>query len=355
ASAFPSLGSPGSYVVVAHIKASGTSPAAGYDTFSAASVSWTACDWTTTTPNPVQLSAGPAQNFNVAASGPGCLSPTYRVFMYNVGTGWVTLSNWTPGSTTDGSLTYGVATGSLANGNYSLDVHANQGNVTIDPNNPETWGLSTMIIGPAPCNYAPSVTVAEGNPADDGAVLHFTASVGGSPCATPAYDWWVYGPQHQWIELTTGYVSSNTLTIDTSSFNWGGGIGLQPGTYSIDVHIKQPSTPATSYDTYALLSLTLRGCVAGYGWVSQNPVPASKTIGVYAGAGCDAPMFRYSVMTPGSSTWILLADYSTNSVYYYDTTGKALGNYLFKVEIKETNSPQAVDTFMYAQSAVVSG
>jgi Cysteine-rich secretory protein family len=75
-----------------------------------------------------------------------------------------------------------------------------------------------------------------------------------------------------------------------------------------------------------------------------SPAAPGTTITLTANAtGCPNanPLYHFSVLAPGASSWELLQDYSTNSSFTWKTTGLGPGGYRFSVWARDANSQGA--------------
>ena len=153
------------------------------------------------------------------------------------------------------------------------------------------------------------------------------------------------GPVHS---LTGNGVALNHCVIDSSNSALGSYLYTRGGVILIP---QQPLQNGVKYT----VALTVNG--VPYTWsftvgpftactsVSvtaspASPSPAGTTVSIQATAACpDAnPLFHFGIMAPGSSTYQLAQDYSTNSTYTWMTTGLPTGTYRFSVWAKDALS-----------------
>ena len=70
-----------------------------------------------------------------------------------------------------------------------------------------------------------------------------------------------------------------------------------------------------------------------------SPASVGRAVAITAHAtGCPNPVYHFSVMAPGSSTYQLAQDYSSNPTFTWNTSGLASGGYRFSVWARDAGS-----------------
>jgi uncharacterized protein (DUF2141 family) len=158
-------------------------------------------------------------------------------------------------------------------------------------------------------------------------VMHRDAS---DPAGMDRWDTWYDNSLGCWremywsdtITLATRYQLVNQMNLRGVGFwtlNYGGG----------------------SPELWTAIQTYFNGC---YSVAVTTSPPSTSAVGtavtLTASAGCpDAnPLYRFSVLAPGASSYQTLQDYSTTSSLTWNTNGLALGGYRFSVWARDANS-----------------
>lgn len=203
---------------------------------------------------------------------------------------------------------------------------------------PELW---SALAGRFLACTGVTVTTAPASPQSLGSAIAITAHAGG--CANPVYHFAVMAPGSTSYQLVQDYSSNSTLNWNTS--------GLRAGTYRFSVWARDAHSAGAygnsngtwdAYDNTTVYTLTP---VCSAVSVSASPAsPAATGSGVAMTAratGCPNPLYHFSVMAPGTSSYQLAQDYSSNATFSWRTAGLAPGGYRFSVWARDASSPGA--------------
>ncbi|HKN51842.1 MAG TPA: PQQ-binding-like beta-propeller repeat protein, partial [Amycolatopsis sp.] len=151
--------------------------------------------------------------------------------------------------------------------------------------------------------------------AGTGTTVTLTASASGAQCTTPQFRFLVNGA------VVQAYSTTNTFSWTTTGAR---------GTYHLEVDAKRTGSLA-SYESYALLTYTLRGCTAAaLGASPPSPGAPGATITLTASATCPAtPTYRFLV---GPT---VVQPYGTTNTFGWNTTGLAYGTYNLEVDVRD--------------------
>ena len=237
------------------------------------------------------------------------------------------------------SPTYTWNTAGLVPGTYRFSVWAKDANSSgAFGNSDGRWDAynNDTLYTLSGCS-AVGVSTSPSSMAEVGGNVTVTATASG--CAHPLYHFGVMAPGATTYVLAQDYSTSSTLSWNTS--------GLAPGTYRFSVWAKDTGSggafgnssgrwDAYNNDTF----YTLSSCTAVNVTVSPgSPSAGGTTVTVSATAsGCSNPIYHFSLMAPGSTTYILAQDYSASGTYTWNTTGLAPGQYRFSVWAKDAGS-----------------
>ncbi|HKW72565.1 MAG TPA: IPT/TIG domain-containing protein [Candidatus Dormibacteraeota bacterium] len=314
---------PGSYTVDVWVEETGSAQGPNaYETFALESWIVGGCEFASLSPNPA--TSGGTATFTASAGGAGCDQPQYRFWLWSASTGYVMKQDYSA------ATTWSLDTTSLGAGNYTVVVHVKEKN---SPLAYETWALSAVAKGT--CG-SPSVAAGLASPQPVGSVVHFTATAAG--CTSPLFRYFYYptdskqfGMLHDW---------SSTPTFDWST------AGLRPGTYSIVVHVKQAAS-AAAYDTYAVLSFSLKGSAPTTLTASPASPQAGGTAVTLTAAAPGSPQYQVWLYPPGGP-WTLVQDYSSNAGIHWTMTGLTQGTYAWVVYGRQAGSAAPYDSYAVA-------
>ena len=327
--------------------------ASGTGAFGNSSGRWDAYDnstvYTLTTCSGVAVSAAPAspqgvgKTVTVTATATGCPNSgtLYHFALLAPGASAYTLAQ---DYSTSNTFTWN--TSGLAPGVYRFSVWArDSASSGASGNSTGTWDVYnngfTYALGT--CSYV-SVSTAPGSSSGVGGTVTLTATAVGCPNASPLYRFAVLAPGSSTYALAQDYSTSGTFTWKTA--------GLKPGTYRFSVWARDAassgaySNSAGSWDVYnngAVYTLTTCGSVS-VAVSPSSPRSAGTTVTLTAtAAGCPNanPVYRFSVLAPGATTYQVLQDYSTSNTYTWTTTGLAPGTYQFSVWARDASSSGA--------------
>jgi uncharacterized protein YkwD len=242
------------------------------------------------------------------------------------------------------SPTYSWNTTGLALGTYRLSVWARDANsVGVFGNTDGRWDAynNNTLYGLSSSCSSVSVSVLPPSPAGVGTTVTVSALAAGCPDPNPLYHFSVLAPGASSYQLAEAYSIGSTFTWNT--------VGLEPGTYRFSVWARDANSAGTfgnsdgTWDTYNNnTTYTLTSC-SSVGVTVSPPSPSAigSIVTVSARAsGCPdlSSLYHFSILAPGSSSYQLVQDYSTNSIFTWNTTGKAAGQYRFSVWAKDANS-----------------
>ena len=288
------------------------------------------CAWASLSSSP-ELPAAAGTNVVFTASASPCARPEFQ-FLAPGGT-------WTAYSS---QQTLSWNTTGVANGTYTVQVRARD---TGSSSPFEAAGsMQFRIVTPA-CASA-VVRPDQVGPQSPGAAVTFTASRPG--CTDPAiYQFWIVGNGLPW-KIVKPYSTSPMWNVDYTKFNG-------PGTYSIDVWVKEPGS-ANSYDTFALASFVIGDCTSAA--MTPNTGNGSFTV-TAAGPGCANAEFKFWMVGNGRS-WFVAQDWrgdGTLSMQFdpaAQVSGLTPGTYSLDAWVREAGSSANPSYFRtWALSTVV--
>jgi len=204
---------------------------------------------------------------------------------------------------------------------------------------PELWtDLSSHF---AACT---AVSVAVTPAASSGVGAKVTVSAGASGCPNPLYHFSVLAPGAAAYTLIRDYATSPTVTWDTA--------GLAPGTYHFSVWARDAGSTGAygnssgRWDAYNNgASYLLTTCAAlNVTAAPGSPKATGTAVTLTASAsGCPnpSPVYHFSVLAPGASSYTVVQDYSTSGAFSWNTTGLAPGTYHFSVWARDASSSGA--------------
>jgi PQQ-like domain len=190
------------------------------------------------------------------------------------------------------------------------------------------FGCKTVAVGVAPSSPQPV-----------GTPVTVTATASGCPNPNPVYRFWMQAPGSSAYTLVQDYSTANV-------FNWNP-TGVLPGTYRFSVWARDANStgvfgnPYGRWDTYNNnTTFTLTTCTS----VAVGVVPPSATgvgtgVAVNAQANnCPNPLFKFFVVSPGTSAYQMVQDFSPSATLNWNTNGLVPGTYRFSVWTRDANS-----------------
>ena len=178
-------------------------------------------------------------------------------------------------------------------------------------------------------------------PTNPGQAVTLTASA--SPCDLPEYRYMLLAPGSSTWVFKTAYTSSDTYIWNT--------VGAQPGVWQIGVWAREFGT-TFRYNAYAIgtFLIGVHYC-EGVELTADtaSPVAAHTLVHVLVFAtpiDCQAPMFKFFEMVPGSSTWVVVADWGVISgAPRWDIEGASAGLYRWAVWVRDPGSTRNYDSY----------
>jgi spore germination protein YaaH len=311
-----------------------------YDTFNAGGY----FTLTSTSCTAVSLSASPAAaamvgtTISFTAMASGCPNPLYQFWVLNPASGKWLLAH---GS---GPSTYSWNTTGNAAGTYRFSVLARD--AASAGLHRDSFGIydafnaghySTLTPGCA----AAGISAAPSGPVPAGTIVAISSLASGCRNPSPLYAFWVLAPGSTGWQLAQGYSANPAFSWSTA--------GKAAGTYRFSAWVHDASnsgvysTTLGRYDAFdAGLYITVTpACSAAT--VSVSPVSPAKagvqvTLNSKASV-CPHPLFRFWMLSPGSSAWQLAQDYTTSPTFVWQTAGKPTGVYEFCVWARDAGSP----------------
>lgn len=179
-----------------------------------------------------------------------------------------------------------------------------------------------------------------------GTTITFTATSTGCS-GTPEYKFFLQAPGGPWNAYTS--FGGATWAWPTTGFG--------PGVYGVGVWVRATGS-ASQYESYWVGTYTLTGtfCTSATPSTVTTPPAAPGTTVTWTGnaTGCGTPSYRFFLLSPGSSTWVMKQAYST-SPWVWDTTGLPAGTYQIGVWARDSFSARPYDSYGYATFRLGSG
>jgi len=268
-----------------------------------------------------------------ASGATDCSNPQYQFYLQAPGGAWFVVQPWS----TRNVWTWN--TSGYRPGNYNVDVWANQlGDSTASG---ESFAVTQWTI-PFCTSVGSSPNFMSPQPSGTKVTLT-AASI--CPNPSPQYQFWLLPPVGSWT-VAQPYSLNSTFNWDTT--------GQAPGTYHFSVWVRDASssgafgTPPNTYDAYSTLDFALQPapCTGMSASVSPaSPAAVGTAVSVTGAAtGCPNPRYEFWLLPPGGG-WTLVQGYSTSAVFNWDTTGKAVGTYLFSVWARDASSAASYDAY----------
>jgi len=263
----------------------------------------------------------------------GCPNPVYQFWIQPPGGAWSILQGYSSSATATWNTT------GQPPGVYLFDVWAKQSGSSASWEAHVSPNPSYTLQAPPPPPTCTAVTWNAPSPASPQAAgVTVTLSGTASGCPNPVYQFWIQPPGGAW-SILQGYSSSATATWNTA--------GQPAGTYLFDVWAKQSGSSATweahvsPNPTYTLSAPPPPPTCTAVTWNAPSPASpqAPGTTVTFSGtaAGCPNPVYQFWVQPPGGA-WTILQAYSASSSATWNTTGLAIGTYLFDVWAKQSGS-----------------
>jgi len=286
---------------------------------------------------------GIGKTVTVTALASGCPDPN-PVYHFSVMAPGATTYQMVQDYSTSPSFSWNTM--GLAPGTYRFSVWARDASSSgAYGNSSGRWDAydNSTLYSLTTCS-AVAVSVAPGSAVGVGGTVTLTAQASGCPNPNPLYHFNLMAPGSTTYQMVQDYSTSPTFTWNTT--------GLAPGTYRFSVWARDASSSgaygnsAGTWDVYNNnTTYTLTTCLAVSVTVSPaSPRAAGTTVTVTANAsGCpDAnPLYHFSVMAPGGTTYTVVQNYSTSASFTWNTTGLAPGIYRFSVWARDANSSGA--------------
>lgn len=272
-----------------------------------------------TADHPGPQAAGTSVTFTVAR--PGCADPaSYQFWVVGNGLGYTVVQSYSTNTTwtVDYSLLRGVGT-------YSIDVWVKEPGST---NQYDTFALASFVV--AGCTSA-AITPNAANSL-------FTVSAAGPACATPEYQYWIFSVRTGWFIAKPW---TTTSTFDPST------LSLSPGTYSLDVWVRQQASSSSPvhYETWGLSTIVVPGGGCGGATLApsvSSPAAVGTSVKFTATAGsCSSPQYEYWLFPGSGGGWQLLQGYSSIATYTLDSSALHLnaGTYSVVAWVRKPGTP----------------
>jgi hypothetical protein len=272
----------------------------------------------------------------VRATSRNCPDPLYQFWALGPGA-----STWQMVQPYSASATLTWNNPGLVPGTYRVAVWARDANsVGTSGNALGRWDASnaSLLFNVTTCSAVSESTLPAS--AGVGAAVAVTAHSSGCPNPNPLYQFWVLPPGASNYQMVQAYTTSATLTWNTA--------GLVPGTYRLGVWVEDANSGGAAGNVLgrwdvsnSFLTFKLTTCSA----VSESASPPSAGVGAAItlmahASGCpDAnPLYQFWVLGPGASNYQILAAYSPNATYTWDTTGRIPGTYRIGVWAQDAKS-----------------
>jgi hypothetical protein len=202
---------------------------------------------------------------------------------------------------------------------------------------PELWGaLQNHFVKCA----SVSASASPASAAMVGTAISITAVSSGCQHADPLYEFWVLAPGAHLYTQAQAYSTS-------AVFNWSTS-GLAPGTYRMNVWVRDASSPGAfvnpsgSYDAYnATLLYTLTAGCPAVGVAAAPAAAAMVTMPVIVTASspnCPNPLYEFWVLAPGATLYSKAQGYGTAPTFNWNTSGLAKGTYRFSIWVRDASS-----------------
>jgi hypothetical protein len=281
--------------------------------------------------------SGTGTTVTISAAASGCPHPLYHFSILAPGsTGYQVVEDYS----TSASYTWNTA--GLVPGTYRFSIWARDTSSTgVYGNTSGRWDAynNNTVYTLSSCS-AVSASISPASPDGVGTAVKVTASASGCPDPNPLYQLSVLAPGTSTYQVVQAYSTNPVLNWSTA--------GLVPGSYRFSIWAKDANSGGVTgnstgrWDTYNNNNVySLTSCSA----VSVSVMPTSAATGTTvtvtaSGSGCPDPnpVYQFSVLAPGSSTYQVVQAYSTSPTFTWNTTGLAPGAYRFSVWVRDANS-----------------
>jgi hypothetical protein len=197
----------------------------------------------------------------------------------------------------------------------------------------DTATSNSVIVGAC---TAVSVSTSPSSPQLSGTSVQLIASA--ATCPNPIYHFSILAPGATSYQVVQNYSTSPTFNWSTS--------GLAPGGYRFSVWARDALSSGyagnssgawDAYDNNTVYTVTSLPCSAVS--ASASPGPSSGVVTISAAASaCPHPLYRFSLLAPGSTSYQLVQDYSTSASFTWSTSGLAAGSYRFSIWARDMSS-----------------
>jgi phosphatidylinositol-3-phosphatase len=274
----------------------------------------------------------------ITASASGCPSPLYQFWMLAPDHSWVARP-YSPNGTFSWDTTLAVG------GVYQFSIWTrDSSSVGVSGDSLGRWDAYSAVtydLTPTPCTSV-AVSSSPPNTASSGKVVTITGTAAG--CPHPNYQFWMRSPGGSW-QLVQPYSSKAYFTWDTTA--------LPVGTYNFSVWARDQSSMAAiggtsgnalgRWDAYQAFQFVLTSAPCTSVSVSTSPpspAPHGTLVTITGSAsGCPSPHYMFWMLSPGSSIWKPVQNYSAGSAAFaWDTTGLGAGTYNFSVWARDNSS-----------------
>ena len=294
--------------------------------------------------NNVNVTASPASpqpagtQVTLTATSAGCPNPLYEFWIEAPGA-----SAYTELQAYSSSSTYTWRTAGEPSGTYRINVWARDANSPGTFSNASgTWDAynanGTYSLSPVPCT-----SVGESASPDGAAKASMTVTITAAAVGCPAaqYEFWILAPGASLYTLAQSYTSSPTLSWSTG--------GLAPGTYRINVWVRDASStglssnPYGSWDAYnaSLYYSLTAGCpsVSLSGAPQDGEMAGTAATFTASAPGCASPQYEFWVLYPGASLYTLVQQYGPSATLNWPATRMAPGTYRMNVWVRDGSGP----------------
>ena len=257
----------------------------------------------------------------------GTGSYEYRYWIKATGGSWQMLRDYSSVSV------FNWSTAGLAGGTYTVQVNVrNQGSTTFaEAFTNYTYSLIAPASGASMTFSLPSPQVVGTN----------VALIGSGAGGTGSYEY------RYWIKAGAGSWQMLRDYSTASVFNWSTA-GLAAGTYTLQVNVRNQGSTAfaeafTNY-TYSVKVAAASGASMTFSLASPQTIGTTVTLTGAGAGGTGSYEYRYWIKAGGGS-WQLLRDYSTASVFAWDTAGLTAGTYTVQVNVRNQGSTAFAEAF----------
>ena len=267
----------------------------------------------------------------------GCWGqPQYRFWKQAPGAGWSIVQDYGPNSVYAWDTSKETVLGTYK---FEVDVRSH-GFVTAY----DQVAITTLTLASSLCTAA-KVTTNPASPAGTGAAVQITATPDPMFCQDPVFRFWIRPPGGAWT-VVQDYSQAATYTWASTG---------APGSYGVEVDVKQRLAGSSVYGTPTNLSYSLAPCsTAGLSASVSSPQTPGTAITLTGSATCPGTAsYRFWVRPPGGA-WQVARDYSTTNTFSWQTAGLSEGIYGLEVDVRDngaTASYEAVSSQSFLLSS----